>query len=110
MSAYNTVSARLTCPNCGAEVLVSVQFKFGNTWQFHYHVGDRLQWRGNDIGKPGNRRLVVDGVVADSCPQCGYDAEWNVYVYVEGDRVTSIQNATGEFDFVRYQSNYIVIE
>jgi hypothetical protein len=110
VSAYNTVSAKLRCPACGSEVTVPVQFKFGNTWQFHYDVGEVLRWGGNDIGERGKRHVVVDGVVAGKCPRCRYDGEWNVYIHIEDDRIARVENATGKFDFAKYGSNYIVIE
>jgi hypothetical protein len=39
-----------------------------------------------------------------------YDDEWNVYVHVENDRIVRVENATGEFDFVTPNLNYIVLE
>ncbi len=83
MSAYNTVSARLQCPSCGSQVTVSVQFKYGNTWQIH----------------------VVDGVVEDKCPKCDYDNEWNVYVHIEDIHIARVENADGRFDFVKAASD-----
>lgn len=109
MSAYNTVSVKLKCPVCGSDVTVPVQFKYGNTWQFHYDIGETLRWGGNDIGERGKKRVVVDGVVAGKCPNCSYDGEWNAYIHVENDRVVRVENATGEFDFVAAGSNYLVI-
>lgn len=110
MSAYNTVSAKLKCPSCNSEVSVQVQFKFGNTWQFHYEIGDSLRWGGNDVGKPGSKHVVVDGILAQACPVCQYDDEWNVCVHVEDGRITRLENATGQIDFVRAGSNYVVSE
>jgi hypothetical protein len=110
VSAYNTVSATLKCPACGLDVTVPVQFKFGNTRQLHYEVGDILRWGGNDIGDRGKRRVVIDGVVAGRCPKCMYDDEWNVYVHVENDRIVRVESATGEFDFVTAGLNFIVLE
>jgi len=107
---FNTVSAKLKCPACGLAVTVPVQFKFGCTWQLHYEVGNVLAWGGNDKGERGKRRVVVDGVVAGRCPKCLCDDEWDVYVYIENDKIVHAENATGEFDFVRSASNYIVLE
>jgi hypothetical protein len=109
MSAYNIVSAKLRCPTCTSDVAVSVQFKFGNTRQLHYETGDAIRWGGNDIGQPGNRHVVVDGVVAGPCPGCRVDGEWNVYVHIENDRITRVENATGQFDFAKEGSNYVVV-
>src|SRR5262249_15022336 len=102
MSAYNTVSAKLVCPSCGALVDVVVQFKYGNTWQLHYKVGETLKWGGNDVGEREKRLVVVDGVVEKHCAHCGYgesgrgaDQEWNTYVVIEHDRITGVENASG---------------
>jgi hypothetical protein len=94
MGAYNTVSAKLVCLSCGLLVDVVAQFKYGNTWQLHYKVGEELQWGGNDVGEPGQRHVVVDGIVEQACPKCGTDKEWNVYVHVENDRIARIENAS----------------
>lgn len=110
MSAYNTVSAEIACPSCSSQVKVNVQFKYGNTWQLRYEVGDNLKWGGNDVGERGLRHVVVDGVVEDACPKCNYGKEWNVYVDVERDRITRVENANGRFDFAKVGSNYIPIE
>jgi hypothetical protein len=109
MSAFNTVVAKLECPNCRSVVTMPVQFKFGNTWQFQYEVGDLLRWGGNDIGQPMLRHVVVDGVAAGRCPRCSYDSEWNVYVHIENDRITRVENADGRFDFAASGKNYLVL-
>jgi hypothetical protein len=109
MSAFNTVSADLVCPSCGASAAVTVQFKYGNTWQFHYSVGDILKWGGNDVGERGRRHVVVDGVVEGACPNCRVSVEWDAYVHVKDDRIVRVAAADGEFDFVKAEANYIVI-
>jgi len=110
MSAYNTVLTTLKCPSCEAENAVIVQFKFANTWQFQYRVGDALQWGGNDVGVQGALHVVVDGIVEDECLNCHNSGQWSVYVHIEGDRIARLENANGEFDFVKAKSNYIVLE
>jgi len=110
VSAYNTTSASLRCPRCASLAAVKVQFKFGNTWQHEYSLGDRLQWGGNDIGVQGKHHVVVDGIVEESCPNCGYDDEWKVYVHIENDRIARVENATGEFDFAKTGSHYVVVD
>lgn len=109
MGMFNTVSARLKCPACNCDVTLPVQFKYADTWQYQYEIGEDLRWGGNDIGLPGKRHVVVDGVVAGKCPKCGYDDEWNVYVHIECDRIARVENATGKYQFVA-DSNYVVLE
>ena len=50
MSAYNTVVLpdEEKCPHCGAAIRRRVQFKYGDTWQHDYMIGDRIKWGGND--------------------------------------------------------------
>jgi hypothetical protein len=102
-----------------------VQFKYGNTWQLHYKVGEELQWGGNDVGEQGRSDVVVDGIVETQCSNCGYGGpwfhekaegsgwrageEWNVYVRVEHDRITCVENANGRFNFAKLGSNYIIV-
>ena len=50
MSAFNTVTVEQVCPRCQNRIQVRVQFKYGDTWQNEYRLGDRLRWGGNDIG------------------------------------------------------------
>lgn len=71
MGAFNTVGCHLACPNCGATATLRIQFKYGDSWQYEYEVGDRIRWDGNDNGAPGAKRVVVDGVT-ESCPRCGF--------------------------------------
>jgi hypothetical protein len=108
MGAFNTVTAEQVCPSCRNAVEARVQFKYGDTWQNEYRLGERLRWGGNDIGVPGRRRVVLDGA-GERCPKCGY-AEWDFYVLLEDDVITSVKPASGDFDFVASQGKPIVLE
>jgi hypothetical protein len=109
MSAFNVVTVTTACPGCQSPVPVRIQFKYGNTWQYEYKVGNRLKWGGNDIGKPGYRRVVVDGV-AEKCPNCGYNDERNFYVFVEHDVIKAVEPASNRYDFAQARQTYIVLE
>lgn len=88
MSAYNSLQTDAPCSNCGITVPLEIQFKFGDTWQHVYHVGDTLRWGGNDIGEPGHAHVLVEGV-AGPCPQCG--ARYLEYdIVVERDAIRSV--------------------
>jgi|SRR5665213_794747 len=98
MSAYNTVELpnEEQCPNCGAAVRRRVQFKYGDTWQHHYDVGDVIRWGGNDIGAPG-RLVRVLGYV-ESCPTCKADVDRNVEMTVRDGRIESFRDgSTAEY-------------
>jgi len=109
MGAFNVVTATVVCRHCDTEVPVRVQFKYGNTWQYEYQVGDILKWGGNAIGKPGKRRVIVDGI-AESCPKCSYDEEWNFYVLIEHDVIIAVEPATGRYDLPNAGEPYVVLE
>ncbi len=108
MSAFNTVKVEHKCASCGHLVELSVQFKYGEVWQYEYEIGDRLKWGKNNIGQPGNKRVVVDGA-AERCPVChaeGADYE----VWLEDDRIVSVQPACGRYDFAACHQTFIVVE
>lgn len=109
MSAFNVVTITTACPGCQQSVAIRVQFKYGDTWQHEYEVGDRLNWGGNDIGKPGHKRVVVDGA-AEKCPSCAYDPECDFYVFVEHDVIVSIEPASNRYDFALTGKTYIILE
>ena len=44
MGAFNTLKAVATCPRCRATVAIQIQFKYGDTWQYEYAIGDSLRW------------------------------------------------------------------
>ena len=106
MGAFNTVEILEKCPGCNEEVNLEVQFKYGDTYQHHYRIGDVITWGGNDIGKPACTRVVVSGY--EVCPMC--EAELEYEVWLEKDRIVAVQPATGTYDFVSISRGYIVIE
>jgi hypothetical protein len=89
---------------------VVVQFKYGNTWQFEYTVGDELRWGGNQIGVPGKTCVVLEGVSEHPCPNCGYDGEWNLDVLVKDDRLVSAETSTGRYDFAKAEQTFVVLD
>lgn len=108
MGAFNVVSVAARCPACNQTVPVGVQFKYGDTWQHQYRVGDALKWGGNDVGVPGHRRVVVDGV-AEPCAKCSSENEWNFYVFLERDVIVAVEPTTGEHRFPTDRT-FIVLE
>jgi hypothetical protein len=99
---FNTVvDVALICPSCHRQAAFRIQFKYGATWQFDYHVGDALRWGvakpprtdSLDVGKPGYTRVVVDGV-AEDCPLCGADGPECCDVFIERDRIVEVLERT----------------
>lgn len=72
MSAFNTITATVECSKCGRCSDFEVQFKYGDTWQHTYNVGQRLRWGGNDVGIAGHKRVLVEGI-GGPCRFCGAD-------------------------------------
>jgi endogenous inhibitor of DNA gyrase (YacG/DUF329 family) len=107
VSAFNTVHLSLACAKCGADAVTEVQFKYGSTWQHRYALGDALRWGGNDIGRPGEGRVVVDGIATSRCPACGLEVERDVYVFVEHGRIASVEPADRTHDFAGSGRTYI---
>jgi predicted RNA-binding Zn-ribbon protein involved in translation (DUF1610 family) len=106
MGAFNTVTLS-NCPSCGHDVRFVIQFKFGDTYQRAYSVGDELKWGGNDIGPSNTSHVVVDGVAETPCPSCGSE---DFYLHVERDRLVKVEVANGRYDFVKEQKTFIVLE
>jgi hypothetical protein len=73
VSAYNTVAmaAEEKCPRCKSLIRRRVQFKYGDTWQHDYLIGDRISWGGNDVGEPAGLAMALG--YPEDCPVCGFD-------------------------------------
>jgi hypothetical protein len=86
MSAYNTVvmPRPQSCSHCGSEIRPWVQFKYGDTRQHDYMIGDRVDWGGNDVGHPA--RLVKALGYPEDCPVCGQELD-EVYDVIVCDGV-----------------------
>lgn len=89
MSAFNTVSGLASCPNCNNSNQFDVQFKYGDTWQHSYGLGDRIRWGGNDVGIQGIKKVLVEGI-GGPCLHCGMD-NLVFQVLIENDLIISIE-------------------
>ena len=107
VGAYNDVRGTVECPNCHNQVLVWIQFKFADTAQHRYTLGDTLRWGGNDVGAPGLRQVLVQGEGVD-CPICGFDGDWPVVLKVEADTLRSAATELSGSMFVGNQDGFIV--
>lgn len=100
MGAYNTLITDIQCQDCHRFYKAKVQFKFGDTWQIEYKVGDKIAWGGNDIGKPGLPKVKAYGVVESTvCPYCDYSNEEEYDINIEKD---VIKNVTPLFNLQDY--------
>ncbi|HZS45218.1 MAG TPA: hypothetical protein VFC63_08970 [Blastocatellia bacterium] len=90
MGAFNTVKAELPCPYCGQRQQWTVQFKYGNCWQFEYQIGDKLRWGGNEKGENTAGRVRTDGLAEESCKGCSRDFI-NAAVYFSDNIIEKVE-------------------
>jgi hypothetical protein len=111
MSAYNEVTrvAEEVCPRCGSKIHRLVQFKYGDTWQHRFAVGDRIDWGGNDIGESGHKLVVVLGYPGE-CPVCGHVPDRTYDVWIRDDVIEDVRPSDGTHDYVGGGQTYFVIE
>ena len=92
------------------DVNLKVQFKYGDVYQHHYQMGDVIKWDPEhprtNVGTPGHRKVVVEGV--EDCPGCG--TEFDYEVWLENDRIVAVKPTSGNYDFVATDKTYIVVE
>jgi hypothetical protein len=91
MSAFNIVRARAECPNCHRSLEQGIQYKYGDTWQIEYVIGDQIRWGGNDIGLRRAKRVRVAGS-GEKCPSCGFVGA-DFLVVIENDVLTRVEPA-----------------
>jgi hypothetical protein len=110
MGAFNTVRIGVRCPKCGYDVPVDVQFKYGNTWQLEYSVGDELRWGGNQIGDPEIAHVVVDSAGHVACARCGFNADEDFYVFVRANKISAVERADGRFNFGAAEQTFLELQ
>jgi hypothetical protein len=72
MGAFNILNVETCCPNCGKKYTARIQFKFGETWQLEYNIGDKIIWGLNNKGIQGLDKVYVYGSLEnDKCSYCG---------------------------------------
>jgi hypothetical protein len=110
MSAYNTVvlPADEQCPHCGSVIRRRVQFKYGDTRQHDYAVGDRLSWGGNDIGRPATLVKVLG--YPEDCPVCGQDLGGVFDVIVRSNVIEDVVPGSTQPYIEADNASYLVAE
>jgi hypothetical protein len=93
VSAFNRVFVEQACPHCGAVIDRAYQFKYGDTWQYDYRLGDTLRWGGNDRGIRGLPSATTDGV-PEQCISCGFDEDAVYVVRIENDVLVDVAGPT----------------
>jgi hypothetical protein len=62
MGAYNILKVNEQCLNCGTSLMLNIQFKFGDTWQCNYLLGEKIRWGGADVGVQNLDKVKVYGI------------------------------------------------
>ena len=113
MGAFNVLIAEVKCSNCGNKYMGRIQFKYGDTWQLEYSIGDRLKWGGNDIGIPGITTVKVYGILESQsrvCPVCGsVSTKDEIDIYVEKDKIVRISEMENLSDYSANEGNYKIL-
>jgi len=108
MGAYNILKTEIQCVHCKNTFCGDIQFKFGDTWQNIYIIGDKIGWGGADIGQPGYRKVKVYGILEQQeCPICGLPLEYDIIV--EKDIIKYIAPLASLEDYNSEDGNYRVL-
>ena len=108
MGAFNIVHLAWRRSQASEVHDLKIQFKYGDTWQHEYSVGDILKWGGNDIGERDAKRVVVDGCL-DS-PTAFPSVPESFEVHIVNGRIDRVIPATGSFDFASVGESFIILE
>lgn len=109
MGAYNILKTTCQCNNCAASFIVNIQFKFADTWQNEYVIGEEVKWGGADIGTRGLDKVKVYGVSElDKCPVCGCSLASEYDIYIEKDIIKSVSPIADLNDYNINDGNYVI--
>lgn len=93
MGAYNILTVGITCESCKQHYITNLQFRFGDTWQHQYVIGDNIKWGGNDIGNAGLEHVKVYGLAETSiCPNCGHPNSEEYDIIVNNDKIIGVRD------------------
>lgn len=111
MSAYNVLITDVHCPDCGKISSGSIQFKYGNTSQLSYHVGDKISWGGNDIGKPEYKKVKAYGIlqseVCPFCHNCNINEEYDIFI--EDNIIKSVKPMEDSESYLEMKNSEFVV-
>lgn len=109
IGAYNILKMNINCKYCNALSVVNIQFKFADTWQHQYRIGEKVMWGGADIGIPGLDKVNVYGVSElDKCPTCGHPLPYEYDILIEDDIIKQVKPINNLGDHNTNDGNYII--
>ena len=112
MSSFNTLNAAIQCSSSKSNYVGNIQFKFGNTWQLKYSIGQIVKWGGNDIGESNLAEVKVYGILElDECSICGGINTNNEFdIFIEKDFIKELKPMSTPIDYFIKDSQYKVIK
>jgi hypothetical protein len=90
MGAFNTVKSEASCPFCGNGQRWTIQFKYGDCWQYSYSIGDKLRWGGNKKASNVGGSVRTEGVAEERCRECGRNS-LNAAIYFTDNIIKRIE-------------------
>lgn len=91
MGLFNTIQIEMPCPAGGERDTFAIQFKYGETYQHEYELGQRIRWGHPKLnqGVPGYRKVQVDACGGD-CRHCQVEF-FNCAVVLEYGQIVSVE-------------------
>ncbi|CAM3962012.1 hypothetical protein MUGA111182_19500 [Mucilaginibacter galii] len=92
MGTFNILQTKINCPDCNSTFKVEIQFKYGDTWQYIFEIGDELRWGGNDIGNSTIKNVIVYGITSmNICPNCNAITYDEFDLFIVDNKIHSIR-------------------
>lgn len=79
MGFFNTIKINTECPKCRNNVLLTIQFKYGEDWMHNYSINDKIVWGQKNIGKMVRECVLVSGI-SEECPICNECSDFVVEI------------------------------
>jgi hypothetical protein len=108
MGAYNTLTFPWVDANTKEEYELTVQFKYGQVWQDHYSLGDKLNWGANNEGEPGAQQVLVEAIL-DGVKQVESIPE-DFEIYIVNNIITDVKPLENSKKFFSAGKNYIILK
>lgn len=107
MGFFNILITHHVCRSCKNVVECPIQFKYGFVRQLTYHLGDRLEWGGNQEGDPSYKQVVAEAITED-CPRCGTNEDY--LILIEDNQLVAAWPDLGTYDWGTTDHPYVVLD
>jgi hypothetical protein len=110
MGAYNILKTEIQCTHCKKTFIGKVQFKFGDTWQYEYLIGETIKWGAANIGHPDIDNVKVYGILENlNCPVCESPLECEYDIIIKEHTIISIVSLVDFEDYNTGDGNYCLL-